>query len=162
MSRKTGRATRSPVVVDATGQQGEAAGDDDLDKALEAARARGRHRAADILAGDDILSADAFAEMLRLSKPAVHAKRRKHEVLALDGPKRGYRFPAWQIDRDGKPYAALPRLFEQLGGNAWAVYRFLTQRHAALDGMTGLEALRRGEDEAVVETAEGIARGTFT
>jgi len=170
-SRKNGRATRFLVVVDAKGQpsiepegpsaQAGPASDDDLDIALAAARERGRRRAADILTGEDMLSADAFAELLRMSKPTVHAKRQKHEVLALDGPKRGYRFPAWQIDRDGKPYAALPRLFEQLGDNAWTVYRFLTQRHSALDGITGLEALRRGKDEAVVETAEGIARGTF-
>lgn len=132
-----------------------------FDRALEAARERGRHRAADILAGDDMLSADAFAELLRISKPTVHAKRQKHEVLALEGPKGSYRFPAWQVDRDGKPYAALPRLFEQLGDSAWTVYRFLTQRHSALDGMTALEALRRGKDEAVIEAAEGIARGAF-
>jgi hypothetical protein len=170
-SRKNGRATRFLVIVDAKGQpsikaevtsaQVSATVDNDLNAALAAARERGRHRAADILGGDDMLSADAFAELLRVSKPTVHAKRQKHEVLALDGPKRGYRFPAWQIDQDGKPYAALPQLFEQLGDSAWTVYRFLTQRHSALDGITGLEALRRGEDEAVIETAEGIARGTF-
>jgi hypothetical protein len=170
-SRKNGRATRFLVVVDAKGQpsiepegppaQAGAAGDDDLDTALAVARDRGRRRAADILSSEDMLGADAFAELLRVSKPTVHAKRQKHEVLALDGPKRGYRFPAWQIDRNGKPYAALPRLFEQLGDSAWTVYRFLTQHHSALDGITGLEALRRGADEAVIETAGGIARGTF-
>jgi hypothetical protein len=170
-SRKNGRATRFLVMVDAKGLPSireesastptEITLDDDLDGALEAARERGRRRAADILSGDEMLSADAFAARLHISKPTVHAKRQKHEVLALDGPKRGYRFPAWQIDQDGKPYSVLPRLFEQLGESGWTVYRFLTQRHSALDGITGLEALRRGKYEAVIEAAEGISRGTF-
>nr|WP_234791169.1 hypothetical protein [Agrobacterium rubi] len=69
-------------------------------------------------------------------------------------------FPAWQLDRDGRPYAALPKLHEILSG-AWAVYRFLVSAHGALEGRTGLDALKRGQDSDVIAAAEGIACGDF-
>ena len=172
VSRKSGRATSFLITVDAQGrpsikatnataEASHDAGDDDLEAALAAARQNGRRRAAEILASDEMLSADAFADLLGVSRVTVNAKRQKHEVLALDGAKRGFRFPAWQVDENGKPFAAIPHLFEQLGDSGWTVYRFLMQRHSALDGVTAVEALRRGDDEAVIETAEGVARGTF-
>jgi hypothetical protein len=56
----------------------------------------------------------------------VNARRQKHE-LGPDGAKRGFQFPAWPVDNDGKAFDALPKLFDLLGSNAWAVYRCLTQ-----------------------------------
>lgn len=79
-------------------------------------------------------------------------------MLGLEGAKRGFRFPAWQISEEGKPFAALPELFERLGGAPWAVYRFLIQHHPELEGSTALEALRRGRDEGVLEAAENVGR----
>jgi hypothetical protein len=168
-SRRHGRPTRFLIVVDADGQptiqaaeaNGAVSDPDDLDAALAAARARGQKRAAEILAGDEMLSTEAFAEHLGISPPTVHAKRQKHEVLALDGAKRGFRFPAWQLDENGKPFAALPRLFEELGDSPWTVYRFLIQHHGALGGATGVQLLRSGQDDALVEAAEGLKQGTF-
>ena len=78
----------------------------------------------------------------------------------LDGAKRGFRFPAWQLDRDGRPYAALPKLHAILG-SAWAVYRFLITPHGALDERTGLDALKRGHDDDILAAAESVARGDF-
>jgi hypothetical protein len=54
----------------------------------------------------------------------------------------------------------LPKLHQILGG-AWAVYRFLVTPDGALDGRTGLDALKRGQDEEVIAAAEGVARGDF-
>ncbi|MDK1492826.1 XRE family transcriptional regulator [Sinorhizobium sp. 7-81] len=134
--------------------------DDELQVALAAARERGRRRVADILAEDDMLSAEAFANLLGVSRVTVNTKRQNGQVLGLDGAKRGFRFPSWQLDRDGRPYAALPKLHEVLGG-AWAVYRFLITPHGALNGRTGLNALKRDRADEVVAAAEGIARGEF-
>jgi hypothetical protein len=134
--------------------------DDELQAALAAARERGRRRVAEILAEDDMLSAEAFADLLGVSRVTVNTKRQNGQVLGLDGAKRGFRFPSWQLDRDGRPYAALPKLHEILGG-AWAVYRFLVTPHGALDGRTGLDALKRGQDEEVLAAAESVARGDF-
>lgn len=135
--------------------------DDDLEAALQAARARGRLRAADVLAEEDMLGADAFAELLGVSRVTVNAKRQRHEVLALDGARRGYRFPAWQLDQNGKPFAAIPHLFARFGDSPWTVYRFLIQRHAELEGATALEALRHGRTEQVLEAADSVATGAF-
>jgi hypothetical protein len=171
-SRRTGEAVSLVVAVGPRGGwkitpvkellQSEPAPDvtDDPGSALEAARRRGRVRAAEILSGDDMLSAEQFAELIGTSRVTVNAKRQNNQVLGLDGAKRGFRFPAWQLDRDGKPFAAIPGLFEGLGGGPWAVYRFLVQHHPELDGLTGIEALRRGKTAQVLEAAESVAQGT--
>ena len=135
--------------------------DAELQAALEEARRRGTARAAEIMAGEDMLSADQFAALLGTTRMTVNTKRRNGHVLGLDGAKRGFRFPVWQVDKDGKPFAALPALFERLGGGPWTVYRFLVQAHPELDGLTGREALRRGKVEQALEAAESIAQGTF-
>lgn len=161
-SRKSGRSTRFLVELNPDGslrilwraspsttsmaaaQPATAVDDGELERALEAARARGRSKAAEILDGEEMLSADQFATLLGVSRVTVNAKRQKHEVLALDGAKRGYRFPSWQLDENGKPFTAIPRLFEHLGGSGWTIYRFLVQRHPELDGLSALEALNSG------------------
>lgn len=178
-SRKSGRSMGFMVEVDRTGQprilpaknlpakaKPEPAArladnEDDLDRALDAARERGRLRAAEVLSGEEMLSAEEFAELLGVSRVTVNAKRQKHEVLALEGAKRGFRFPAWQVDENGKPFEVLPKLFELLGDSPWTVYRFLVQRHAELDGASARDYLRHGRADQVVETAESVARGAF-
>lgn len=134
---------------------------DDLDRALDAARDRGRLRAAELLSGETTLDAAAFADLLGVSSATVEAKRERREVLALENASGSFRFPAWQIDQEGKPFAILPKLFELLGDSPWAVYRFLIQRHAALGGASARDTLMRGRAEQVVEAAEGLAHGTF-
>lgn len=171
-SRKSGRATGFFVEVNPKGQprvkadrpqvKPEASGDDnDLQSALAAARERGRLRAAEILNGEEMLPAEAFAELLGVSRVTINTKRQRHEVLALDGAKRGFRFPAWQVDENGKPFAAIPQLFERLGDSPWTVYRFLVQHHPELEGRTALELLRRGRAEEVLEAAESVASGAL-
>ena len=132
--------------------------DAELQSALEGARARGRNRVAEILAGPDMLSAEDFAAHLRTTRATINSKRQAHQVLGLQGATRGYRYPEWQIGEDGRPFEALPALFETLGQSPWAVYRFLVQEHGELDGLTGREALRRGQSEAAIEAAESVAR----
>ena len=129
----------------------------ELQEALAAARERGRLRAADILNADDMLSAEAFAEVLGTTRVTVNTKRQSGQLLGLDGAKRGFRFPLWQLDTEGRPFAELPILHEQLGG-AWAVYRFMVQPHGELGGLTGREALERGKSKAVLSAAENIVR----
>lgn len=129
----------------------------DLAAALAAARERGRLRAAEILSGEDMLNADAFAKMLGTTRVTVNTKRQNGQILGLDGTKRGFRFPAWQLDGEGKPYAELAALHDLLG-SPWAIYRFLMQPHGELDGLTGREALERGKGDAVLAAAESVGR----
>jgi hypothetical protein len=134
------------------------ASEEELAAALAVARDRGQARVAEILRGRDMLSAEEFAELIGTSRVTVNAKRQNHQVLALEGAKRGYRFPSWQVGEDGKPFSALPELFDRLGGNPWTVYRFLVQRHPELDDLTGREALSRGRTAEVLEVAESTVR----
>lgn len=135
--------------------------DAELEAALAEARERGRKRVAEIVAGEDMLSAEAFAKLLGTSRVTVNAKRQSGQVLGIDGAKRGFRFPVWQLDKDGRPFGALPALHATLGNSAWAVYRFLVSRHGGLDGRTGLRALQQGDDASVLAVADGMARGDF-
>jgi hypothetical protein len=107
-----------------------------------------------------MLNADDFARLLGTTRVTVNTKRQNGQLLGLDGAKRGFRFPAWQLNREGKPYPELAALQEQLGG-PWALYRFLVQPHGALGGLTGREALEQGRSKAVLAAAEGVARGDF-
>lgn len=129
-----------------------------VEGALTAARARGRDRVASILAHPDMLSAEAFAQHLNTSRETINTRRKAHQVLGLQGATRGFRYPAWQVGEDGRPFAALPEIFDALGDSPWAVYRFLVQEHGELDGLTGVEALRRGRGPEAVEAAESVAR----
>ena len=171
-NRQSGRAGGFTVMIDAEGRSAIAplpdlaaeqpvAEEGRLDDALRTARERGRLRAAEILSQADMLTAEAFAERLGVSRVTVNARRQKHELLGLDGAKRGFRFPAWQVDEDGKPLDALPRLFELLGDSPWGVYRFLTQRHSVLNGATARDALAHGKTRQVLQAAESLARGDF-
>jgi hypothetical protein len=158
-----GQAVTTPVEQSTSKQKikaGETESDAELEKALAAARKRGRIRAGEILSGDDMLSADALADMLHTTRVTVNSKRQSGQLLGLDGAKRGFRFPVWQLNPDGKPYPELRGLRERLGG-PWAVFRFLVQAHDELDGRTGREALESGQGEALLAAAESVGRGDF-
>jgi hypothetical protein len=173
-SRATGKKVRFEVAVGPEGAPNitpieEALGADagpalaadskaDLDRALAAARERGQVRIAEVMNGPEMLTADDFATRLGTTRATINTWRQKHQVLGLEGAKRGFRFPAWQIGEDGKPFAVLPELFERLGDAPWAVYRFFIQRHPELDGLTAQEALRRGREKDVLEAAENAGR----
>jgi hypothetical protein len=136
--------------------------DEERESAFARARKRGRIRAAEILNGSEMLSAEEMAERLSISRVTVSSRRQRNELLGLDGGKRGFRFPDWQIDHEGNAIEALPRLLELLGPSPWDVYRFLTQRHDALGGSTAKDALLRGQADRVTDAAESLARGDFS
>lgn len=172
-TKRSGQASGFTVMIDAKGNprfeplphrapaMAAPTGDGDLEAALEAARERGRLRSAEILNQSDMLTAEAFAGRLGVSRMTVNARRQKHELLGLDGAKRGFRFPAWQVDEDGKAFDMLPKLFDLLGDNPWTVYRFLTQRHATLGGVSAKDALHQGKVTRVLRAAESLAQGDF-
>jgi len=128
-----------------------------LDRSVVAARERGRDRVEKILSGEDMLTVEGMAELLGTTRMAIDTKRQSHQLLALEGRERGFHFPRWQVGDDGKPFDALPALFDRLGGSPWAVYRFLVQHHAELGGLTGREALAKGQSAEAVEAAESVA-----
>ena len=132
---------------------------EDFNSALAEARERGANRAAEILTRSDMLSADSFASFIGVSREAVRLKRQRHEVLGLEGAKRGVRFPKWQVTSNGGLLPELPRLFDWLGGDSWTVYRFLNQHHLELHGDTAISALKAGKVGEVLAAAENTGRG---
>jgi hypothetical protein len=130
----------------------------DFQAAMGEARARGEVLAATLLSGADMLGSNEFAALIGVSREGLHRKRLRHEVLGLEGAKRGYRFPKWQLTREGL-LPGLPEVFARLDGNPWAVIRFLRQHHPELGGQTALQALRAGKVAQVLGAAENAGRG---
>jgi hypothetical protein len=150
----------APEIIPIEGDAKDQREKNDLDAALAAARSRGGVVVAEILNRDEMLNDEKFGKLIGVSRTTVNTKRKKQQILGLEGAKRGVRFPAWQIGEDGKPFAGLPQLFDRLGGNPWTVYRFLVQHHPELDGLTGCEALQRGQTDKVISVAETVARAS--
>lgn len=135
---------------------------DPLDVALAAARARGQAKITDILNGPDMMTAREFGVLIGASHETVNAKRKRFEVLGLEGATRGVRYPRWQVTESGLPLPALPALFAALGEQPWTVYRFLRATHAELGGRTALEAMQAGRIDAVLEIARNQSVGAFS
>lgn len=133
-----------------------------LADAIARAKDRGAATVAEILKGEDMLTARAFAPLIGASHETVNVKRKRHEVLGLQGATRGLKYPRWQITADGRPLPGLPQVFAVLGDQPWTVYRFLRAAHAELGGRTALQALQAGEVEAVVNVARNQAAGVFS
>ncbi|MQX37412.1 hypothetical protein [Roseospira navarrensis] len=152
----------------------QARGPDDLEVAEEESddalltelRGMGRQVTHDILSQPDYLSGTAFAKQVGMSRQALDKRRQDGTVLGLQGEKRGYRYPAWQIiQHPGGPTLimpalkeVLPRLLEALGG-PWAVHSFLFTSHGSLQGRTPIQALRSGDSNSVLELVENARYG---
>lgn len=134
---------------------------DELDAALVAARARGQAKVTEILKGEDMLTASEFGKLIGASYETVNVKRKRFEVLGLEGATRGVKYPRWQVVDGGLLLPGLQQLFATVGG-PWTVYRFLCTTHAELAGRTGLDALRKGQVEAALGVARNQVAGTFT
>jgi hypothetical protein len=133
-----------------------------LDAAIARAKDRGATKVAEILKGEDMLTGRAFGPLIGASHETVNAKRKRHEVLGLQGATRGLKYPRWQVTADGRDLPGLPQVFEVLGDQPWTVYRFLRAAHAELGGRTALDALKAGQVDAVLNVAKNQAAGTFS
>jgi hypothetical protein len=129
---------------------------------LSAARRRGGKTLARILSGPDMLTGAEFAALLGMTRMAIHKKRKRDELLGLEGAKRGIRYPRWQLDAEGQPVRGLSSVLDLFGDNAWGAYRFLTQYHSGLGKRTAIEALQAGQARRVVEAAQTVLAGDFS
>jgi hypothetical protein len=112
-----------------------------LAAAMGRAAARGDVLIGTLFDDPEMLNSDRMARRLGITRETVNTMRHDGRLLGLEGARRGVRYPAWQVDSDGHMLKIMPVLIQELG-DAWAVYRFLLQRHPELDGVTGLDLAR--------------------
>jgi len=124
------------------------------DDPLAGARLRGLAARQDLLSREGgTLRVQEVAELLRLSRQAVHKRHLAGRLLAIDCGRHGDVYPAWQF----VPGGVLPGLEEVLrvlaGHDPWMQLAFFVSENAALESGTPLEALRRDDLPAVLRAA---------
>lgn len=130
-------------------EAGSATADERLAAAIERADARGDVLIGKLFDDPEMLSSDGMARRIGITRETVNAMKHDGRLLGLEGARRGFRYPVWQLDSDGHLLKIMPELLKELG-EAWAVYRFLLQHHPELDGAIGLDAARDPLREAEV------------
>lgn len=110
--------------------------------------------AADLQAilAQETVSAEVLAGHMEVERQTIDQRRARGELLALQGSKRGNRYPRWQSE---------PRLWKTLppalmllrGENPWDVFAFLQGHYPALGGRTPLDLLREGDTKVVMDFA---------
>jgi hypothetical protein len=121
---------------------------------LAKARLRGALAQRELLAADGgALSGAELATLLGVSRQAIDKRRKAGQLLAVELPRRGYLYPAWQVTEAG----VLPGVVEVLAAlrahDAWAQARFFVTGNLRLGGKRPLDRLRRGDVEAVLRVA---------
>ena len=94
------------------------------------------------------------------TRQSVHDWRRKGRIVGWQNARRGYVFPAGQLDDRSRPLAGLDRV-TALFADGYAAWVWLTTPRPALDGAEPLALLARGEVERVAEAAQGDRQGDF-
>lgn len=113
-------------------------------------------RAAGIEARDQLLTAqggswpvERVAKYLGLTRQAVDKRRKANKLIGLAVGRHGYRYPSWQFSRNG----TVPGLEDVLGAlhrhDPWSQVIFMLSPNDRLEGLTPLEALRKGQTEDV-------------
>lgn len=124
-----------------------------LDAALSRAAQRADALISEIMKQPEMLSSDEMAHRLGVTRDTVNRRREAGRLLALSGAKRGFRYPAWQLDQHGKPIVGLERVLTAVG-DPWSAYRWLIATHPELDNRSGLDALRKGQEHDLLALIE--------
>lgn len=92
-----------------------------------------------------LLSAEQMGVALGgISRQAVDKRRRAGQLLAMQVAG-DWRYPAVQVDADGRVPAGLPQVLKSMADSGpWVILDFLLSPDSVLDGLTPLEAVRRG------------------
>ena len=112
-------------------------------------------------APETLLTSEELAARTGLrTRQSVHDWRRKGRIIGWQNARRGYVFPAEQLDGRNRPLAGLDRV-AVLFGDGYAAWVWLTTPRPSLDGAPPLALLARGEVERVAEAAQGDRQGDF-
>lgn len=108
----------------------------------------------------EFLSSEEMGERIGITRPTVHEWLRCGKIIGWQGARRGYLFPAAQLDKHGQPPAGLQRITALLG-NEQAAWDWLTSELTLLDGDTALTRLRAGDVDEVEGAALSYREGAF-
>ncbi|MYK60163.1 MAG: hypothetical protein F4027_16730 [Rhodospirillaceae bacterium] len=110
---------------------------------------------------ETLLTSEELAARTGLrTRQSVHDWRRKGRIVGWQNARRGYVFPAAQLDERNRPLAGLDRV-TGLFADGYAAWVWLTTPRGALDGAEPLALLAQGEVERVAEAAQGDRQGDF-
>lgn len=123
--------------------------DADVAEAVARAQQRGSETAASILDHPDMLTGEDVAQRMGMSRQAVHKAAIANKLFALEGAKRGFRYPQWQLDDAGVRRKGLQEVLD-LVGNGWEAWRFFS---ASAEGIPTRERLRSGDVEGLLARA---------
>jgi hypothetical protein len=103
------------------------------------------------------LSPAQAARLLGVTRQAIDKQRRSGRLLAVDVGRR-WRYPAWQI-HNGRLLTGLRETLTALRAPApWTKVAFFLNRNPRLRSRRPLDALRRGQVNAVVGAARAYGR----
>jgi hypothetical protein len=103
----------------------------------------------------ELLTSSQLAEKLGITRQQVNNRRDQGVLLAVEGFRRGYLFPAWHAEL--RLSKVLPQVLEGLKHvRSWDVFSFLRATYPALGGKTPIDLLREGQTQRVVEFAEVV------
>jgi hypothetical protein len=127
---------------------------------LDKARLRGAIAQRELLSADGgALSGAEVAARLGVTRQAVDKRRKAGQLLAVELPRRGLRYPAWQL-AGTRPGGVLPGVVEALAAlrdhDSWAQARFFVTGNVRLGGKRPLDRLRRGDVAAVLRAAHAF------
>ena len=128
---------------------------------LAMARFRGVIAMRELLSAEGgALAASDVAQLLGISRQAVDKRRKLGQLLAVEVPKRGLLYPAWQFTDAGAPLPGLLDVLKVLGSHdAWAQARFFLSGNDWLEGKRPLDVLRvGGVDQVLVDRVLAAAR----
>lgn len=111
--------------------------------------------------GGELLTSEEFARRSGArSRQSVHNWLRKGRIIGWEGAKRGFVFPAEQLDERGRPLNGLGGVVPHFEGH-YSAWCWLRDRHDALDGARPIDLLRRNDVARVESAARGYAQGDF-
>jgi hypothetical protein len=103
------------------------------------------------------LTAPEVAKLLGTSRQTPHDRLKNQTLLGILD-RGAYRFPIWQFDAEGTDgvIEGLSEVLRALKVSDWDKLSWLVHPNPILDGLTPVEALKKGKKEQVVEEAVGI------
>jgi len=99
------------------------------------------------------MTTEEVAKLLRMTVQAVHKRRKARKLIAVSLGRRGYLFSQWQFE--DKVHPVLDQVLATLDVSVsdWGLVSFFVNGNIYLDGVSPLEALRRGNLEGALRAA---------